>query len=76
MELMNSQPSEPVPQLVIEALADVRESGLTNMFDRANVIELIAYWGDVPEATAWLKANPDRFMDALNAMGEYVTRGK
>lgn len=62
---------EPIPEFVIEALAVVRESGLTNMFARGVVIDLV---GDIdePEAFNWLVENKDRYMDALMAMGKRV----
>ncbi len=60
-----------VPQNVIEALAEVRQVGNWNMFDRYHVTEEI---GDIDsEAYYWLEANSDRYMDALNAMGEFVS---
>lgn len=67
---------QQIPQNVIESLADVRASGLTNMFDRTTVIEIIEYWGDDPETTAWLNKHRDRYMDALNAMGAWVSKQK
>jgi len=66
---------DTIPQIVIEGLAEVRASGLTNMFDRGTVIEILEMWGE-DEAAEWLKANKPRYMDALNAMGAYVSKNK
>ena len=44
------------------------------MFDRNQVIQIITYWDDEPDALEWLVTHKDRYMDALNAMGEYVTQ--
>lgn len=61
-----------VPQEVIEALADVRESGRINMFDYVGAVKLASLLGHY-EAADWLQENKNRYMDALNAMGRYVT---
>lgn len=61
-----------IPQEVIEALADVRETGAVNMFDRLGVVILCGAFGKA-SVYSWLSGNPDRYMDALNAMGKYVT---
>jgi hypothetical protein len=63
------------PQDVIEVLAAVRESGAINMFDRRGAIELAEMMGYDEEAD-WLRENKARYMDALNAMGKYVTDQK
>jgi hypothetical protein len=60
-----------IPANVIQALADVRESGVINMFDRAGVIDIAAMYDD--DAGTWLIANKDRYMDSLNAMGAFVS---
>lgn len=64
---------ENVPQNVIEGLAAVRDTGAINMFDRRGVIELLEMMGD-HDSIDWLRENKARYMDALNAMGEYVTK--
>ncbi|MCC7449632.1 MAG: hypothetical protein IT324_19585 [Anaerolineae bacterium] len=66
---------QQIPQNVIEALADVRASGLTNMFDRGTVITLLKWFGH-KGAAAWVKAYPQWYMDALNAMGAWVSKQK
>lgn len=57
-----------IPAKVIEALAFVRETGLTNMFDRPTVIEIVEFTGD-QKAAAWLRENRHRYGEALMAMG-------
>lgn len=59
-----------IPMPVVHALAEVRESGAFNMFDRRDVIE--AATSDDRDAGEWLDEHKDRYMDALNAMGEYI----
>lgn len=63
-----------IPQNVIEALAQARETGAYNMFDRRGVIEVVSMIDD--EASVWLQLNKARYMDALNAMGEYISKPK
>lgn len=65
----NSTPvQDSIPEDVIEALAEVRECGETNMLDRNYVIKLVWEF-DYVEAAAWLMDNKKRYMEALNAMG-------
>jgi hypothetical protein len=64
---------EPIPQEVIEALAAVRENGVTNMFDRQAVI----HWCDLSHryvAVTWLYSNGNRYIEALNALGEFISK--
>jgi hypothetical protein len=64
---------EPIPQEVIDALAAVRESGVTNMFDRQAVI----HWCNLSDryvAVTWLYGNRNRYIEALNAMGDYISK--
>lgn len=63
-----------IPQNVIEILAEIRDGGRFNMFDQRNVM-LLAYELD-EDAGEWLDDNYGRYMDALNAMGAYVTAQK
>jgi len=56
-----------IPENVLEALNEVRETGLFNMLDRAGIIE---YLDDEEEVVEWLIANKRRYMEALIAMGE------
>ena len=60
-----------IPEDVIEGLLEVRESGLTNMFDRNAVIRIMNDngWND---AAMWLYDNEQSYMDALNEMGKLV----
>lgn len=60
-----------IPQDVIEALAAVRETGKTNMFDYQAVIHIVDDLGYI-EAVAWLWDNHNRYVDALNAMGKAI----
>ena len=54
------------PLFVVKALAEVRESGLTNMLDRDAVEMLVTD----QRAAEWLnKASNSEFMTALNDMG-------
>lgn len=63
-----------IPQNVIETLAEIRDGGRFNMFDQRNVMSL-AYELD-EDAGEWLDDNYGRYMEALNAMGAYVTAHK
>lgn len=65
-------PTDPIPQNVLEALLEVRNSGLTNMFGRSTVIELCSSLVEDYAAADWLLENKSRYMEALNAMGEMV----
>lgn len=59
-----------VPLYVVKALAEVRENGSVNMFDRRGVEALV----NTERAAEWLsKASDHEFMDALNEMGEYIS---
>lgn len=64
--------STDIPQGVIEALADVLESAEVNMFDRQGVMK-VASDGGWHGAVIWLYDNKDRYIDALNAMGEFIS---
>lgn len=63
---------ETIPQNVIEALADARAMGTYNMFDRRGVTKLVEMIDE--GAAVWLYENKDQYMDALNAMGEYISK--
>lgn len=63
-----------IPENVLEALASVRESRATNMFDERRVIELIDVADE--EAADWLRSNPLEYMNALNEMGARVNGGR
>lgn len=67
----NQNEFEGVPMDVIEALAEVRENGHYNMFDRTNVTREAMEID--PDAGMWLYDNKDRYMDALNAMGKWIS---
>ena len=58
-----------IPDNVIDALAEVRDSCLTNMLDRRTVIAIIDSAGDY-ETVTWLDDNKSRYMEALIQMGE------
>lgn len=60
---------EPIPDYVIRDLAGVREIGVTNMLDKKRVLLHCTY-----HTEAWLDANPNRYMEALKAMGEWVSK--
>ena len=64
---------EPIPEAVLIALEDVRESGVTNMLARTVVInEMLDADEDdeeAREASLWLEEHDDRYMEALKAMG-------
>jgi len=57
-----------IPENVIEALASVRQSGATNMFDQHKVIQLVDVADE--EAADWLRNHPLEYVNALNAMGQ------
>ena len=65
---------EGIPLVVIKALAGVRASGRTNMFDRRAVTMLVWWENDGEAAERWLLDNEARYMDALQAMGRYISR--
>ena len=71
----------PIPNCVLDALESVRNGGKTNMLDRSAVINLLPVEYDPLDssdflvAAEWLSANPDRYMEALVAMGERVKNG-
>lgn len=69
-----SNVNDPIPQNVIDTLAAVRESGLTNMFARSTVISLADAITEDAEAVGWLIENKSRYMEALEAMGDQVSR--
>lgn len=59
-----------VPLFVVKALAEVREGGEVNMFDRQGVTALVSS----ERAAEWLdKASNTEYMEALNEMGEYIS---
>lgn len=56
----------PTPLFVIQAMAQVREGGNTNMLDRDAVEMLVTS----QRAAEWIsKASNEQYMDALNDMG-------
>lgn len=71
-----------IPQDVILALAYARNGGEFNMIDRANVIGYVfdadplegEGFFDPGAAGAWLQANSNHYMEALEAMGEHVAK--
>ncbi len=66
---------QPIPEDVLEVLEEVRSGGETNMLARDTVIALAdSISRDYDEAVAWLEANKDRYMEALNAMGARRSR--
>ncbi|MHB9131183.1 MAG: DUF5049 domain-containing protein [Armatimonadota bacterium] len=54
----------PIPANVYEGLEAVRQSGLTNMFDRPRVIEIAECWG-YEETADWLRANRDLYAQGI-----------
>ncbi len=69
--------AEQIPEDVLVALEQVRSSGVTNMMARQVVIQEMLNAPDddaaAREASLWLYDNPDRYMEALTAMGERRT---
>ena len=65
--------NQAIPEAVLVALEDVRESGVTNMLNRVVVInEMLDADEDdeeAREASLWLEEHDDRYMEALTAMG-------
>ena len=66
--------TEIIPEDVIEALEEVRASGLTNMIEFNNVFSLMASMG-FASAAVWLcdldrTDRPHLYMRALREMGE------
>lgn len=68
-------PEQPVPEYVLDALEDIRDSGLTNMWVSEVVIDLMVS-DDFDHALAqdWLDEHPRRYVEALKAMGDRRVR--
>ncbi len=64
-----------IPQDVIDALEEVRESGVTNMLARSVVMHEISENGH-HAAYLWLHENDRQYMAALMAMGRQRARPK
>lgn len=67
--------TDNIPESVLIALEAVRASGEYNMLERTHVINWIAAreeenWDAWGGAGNWLYDNPDRYMEALRAMGQ------
>ncbi len=66
--------AEEIPKAVLEALEEVRASGVTNMLARTVVIQEMLNADDdddqARKASLWLYDNEGRYMEALTAMGE------
>lgn len=60
-----------VPIYVLKALEQVRQSGKTNMFDFDAVKFLILSHSHL-HSREWLEQHQDRYIDALNAMADYM----
>lgn len=66
------------PAAVIEALAEVRESGICNMIDIRQVVKEVQRLADQPGkghyhlAVVWLVDNRSQYMEALIQMGASV----
>lgn len=69
-----SENTNPIPENVIVVLGEVREIGAYNMFDRASVIKLMKKLDK--DAGKWMEENRNRYMDALNEMGERVRKSR
>lgn len=66
---MDDKDKIEVPEVVIHALAAVRESAITNMLDRERVTGVCVMLG-YAEASRWLiDASDHDYMEALNEMG-------
>jgi len=63
-----------IPEAVLTILEAVRSEGSFNMLEKDNVIRRALEMEDEQEsytgAALWLYDNPDRYMEALMAMGE------
>ena len=69
---------ETIPEYVLDALEAVRDSALTNMW-ASNVVIALMVSDDFDHVMAqdWLDAHPNRYTEALMAMGERrVLQGK
>lgn len=55
---------------IAKAIAEVRRTGMTNMFDRSMVIELIDMLGHEDEAD-YLRNNLSEYGELLRKSGEY-----
>jgi hypothetical protein len=66
MERVRLNPGSPVgvPREVFTGLEAVRESGLTNMFDRPVVIQLAERMG-FPETARWVRAHRDLYATGI-----------
>lgn len=62
----------PIPNEVIAALDMVRRYGCINLFNPEAVTWALLKSGQT-DAAAWLEMYPDRFRDALAAMGKQVS---
>ena len=62
-----------IPENVLEALASIRQSGITNMLVVTTVIRLVDEMDE--EAADWLRSNPTLYMEALNQMGAQANGG-
>jgi len=64
--------ADAIPEAVLEILETVRSKGETNMLGRSAVICLAFEYGvggAQLDAALWLEENPDRYIEALKAMG-------
>lgn len=61
-----------IPQFVLDALALVRASGITNMMDREAVIFLCEMDGNLRAATWLQRASSTQYLAALALMGQQV----
>ena len=71
---MEKQPV-PIPPRVFEGLEAVRQSGLTNMFDRPRVIEIAEIWG-YAETADWLRANRNLYAQGIFQGFQVVEKGE
>ena len=62
--------TDTIPEIVLDALEEIRDGGATNMILRQQVMTLISDTDEYPEAVLWLYDNDRRYMEALTAMGE------
>lgn len=60
---------EPIPNVVLDAMERVRQTGEVNMYDSTGVIQRFM-WPEEREATVWLIDNPARYVEALVALGK------
>ena len=60
-----------IPKDVLDAITVVRDTGLTNMFDRHTVVRLLRE-ADRHEAVEWVENHPDEYPHVIRGEVEVV----